>query len=59
MDFSHLDEDQKKAVFSPSGFVRCMAGAGTGKTTTLEHKVAHLISEDYPGHVSYGCYIYK
>ena len=36
MNFDFLDDEQRKAVMSPNGFVRCMAGSGTGKTTTLE-----------------------
>ncbi len=40
-----LDEQQLGAVLAPPGPVRIMAGAGTGKTRTVTHRVAyqHLI----------------
>lgn len=41
--FDHLDEDQRKAVSAPDGFVRVIAGAGTGKTTTLKSRIQWLI----------------
>ena len=36
LNFERLDDEQRKAVTAPDGIVRIMAGAGTGKTTTLE-----------------------
>lgn len=43
LNFERLDDEQRKAVTAPDGIVRIMAGAGTGKTTTLESRVAYLI----------------
>ena len=34
---------QKTAIFNPPGPLMILAGAGTGKTTTLLHRVNHLI----------------
>ena len=43
INLDYLDEDQFKAATSGSGIVRVMAGAGTGKTTTLQSRVSYLI----------------
>lgn len=44
MDYlSFLDDEQKKAVLATDGIVRVMAGAGTGKTTTLQSRIAHIL----------------
>ena len=40
-----LDESQRKAATAPNGFTRVIAGAGTGKTTTLVARAAHLVLE--------------
>ncbi|NME95323.1 UvrD-helicase domain-containing protein [Clostridium cochlearium] len=37
-----LNEAQKKAVESESKVILCLAGAGTGKTSTLTSRIAHL-----------------
>jgi len=41
---SDLDVNQHHAVVSDARFLRILAGAGTGKTTTLTRRVAHQIS---------------
>ena len=40
-----LDDKQKKAVLAPPGTLRIIAGAGTGKTTTLTHRIAYWHKE--------------
>jgi DNA helicase II / ATP-dependent DNA helicase PcrA len=39
-----LDPDQKAAVEAPDGALLVVAGPGTGKTRTLTHRIAHLVS---------------
>ena len=44
MDYlNFLDDEQKKAVLATNGIVRVMAGAGTGKTTTLQSRITHIL----------------
>ncbi|HEY5853498.1 MAG TPA: ATP-dependent DNA helicase UvrD2 [Aldersonia sp.] len=46
-----LDPDQVVAVRAPRGPLCILAGAGTGKTRTITHRIAHLVES---GHVAAG-----
>jgi len=39
-----LDPEQRAAVLAPPGAVCILAGAGTGKTRTITHRVAHAVA---------------
>lgn len=46
MIFDNLNEAQKKAVAHITGPMLVVAGAGSGKTKVLTHRIAHLLSEN-------------
>ncbi|MCM0606697.1 MAG: UvrD-helicase domain-containing protein [Xanthomonadaceae bacterium] len=45
LDLSKLNPHQREAVTHGSGPLLILAGAGSGKTNTMAHRIAHLISE--------------
>lgn len=53
VDLSGLDPEQLRAATAPRGPVCIIAGAGTGKTRTITHRIAHLIDGGFvnPSHV--------
>lgn len=51
--WNELNDKQKEAVASTEGYVRVIAGAGSGKTRALSYRFAYLVNElgILPGHI--------
>ncbi len=50
MDKEILNQSQLEAVTSTEGFIRVIAGTGSGKTRALSHRFAYLVNDKAGNH---------